>query len=42
MARYNYSDGYWSQGYNIYPCYTYLDKEGRLFNYEECIKEFNE
>jgi hypothetical protein len=42
MLRYNTSDGYWSQGYNIYPGYTYLDKEGRLFSYEECIKEFNE
>ena len=42
MLRHNTSDGYWSQGYNIYPGYTYLDKEGRLFNYEECIKEFNE
>jgi hypothetical protein len=42
MLRYNTSDGYWSQGYNIYPGYTYMDREGKLFCYEECIKEFNE
>jgi hypothetical protein len=29
-------------GYNIYPTYTYMDREGNLFSYEECIKEFEE
>jgi len=42
MLRHNISDGYWCQGYNIYPKYTYMDREGNLFSYEECIKEFNE
>jgi len=42
MARYNYSDGYWSQGYNIYPTYTYMDRDGNLFSYEECLKELDE
>jgi hypothetical protein len=42
MLRHNVSDGYWCQGYNIYPSYTYMDREGRLFTAEECIKEFNE
>lgn len=42
MLRHTLSDGYWSCGYNIYPGYTYMDKEGKLFSYEECIKEFNE
>jgi hypothetical protein len=40
MLRHNTSDGYWSQGYNIYPGYTYMDREGKLFSYEECIHEF--
>ena len=42
MLRHNVSDGYWCQGYNIYPGYTYMDREGKLFSYEECINEFNE
>ena len=42
MLRHNVSDGFWCQGYNIYPTYTYMDREGKLFSYEECIKEFNE
>lgn len=40
MARFNLSDGYWSQTYNIYPGYTYMDREGKLFSVEECIEEF--
>jgi hypothetical protein len=40
MLRHNFSDGYWSQGYNIYPGYTYMDREGKLFNYNECVEEF--
>jgi hypothetical protein len=42
MLRHNVSDGYWSCGYNIYPTYTYMDREGKLFSYDECIKEFQE
>lgn len=42
MLRYNTSDGYWCQGYNIYPTYTYMDRDGNLFTAEECIKEFQE
>jgi hypothetical protein len=42
MLRYNFSDGYWSQGYNIYPGYTYMDRSGKLFSYDECLDEFAE
>jgi hypothetical protein len=42
MLRHNVSDGYWCMGYNIYPTYTYMDREGKLFSYEECIKEFKQ
>jgi len=42
MLRHNTSDGYWSCGYNIYPTYTYMDREGKLFSYEECIEEFKQ
>jgi len=42
MLRFNTSDGYWSQGYNIYPKYNYMDRDGKIFNYEECVKEFQE
>lgn len=42
MLRHNVSDGYWCQGYNIYPTYTYMDREGKLFTAEECIEEFKE
>ena len=42
MLRHNVSDGYWCQGYNIYPTYTYMDRDGKLFTAEECIKEFEE
>jgi len=42
MLRHNVSDGYWCMGYNIYPTYTYMDREGKLFSYEECIEEFKQ
>jgi hypothetical protein len=42
MLRHNTSDGYWSCGYNIYPTYTYMDKEGKLFSYEDCVEEFKQ
>jgi len=42
MLRHNVSDGYWSLGYNMYPTYTYMDREGKLFSYDECVEEFKE
>jgi len=42
MLRHNVSDGYWSSGYNIYPNHTYMDRDGKLFNYEQCVNEFKE
>lgn len=41
-GRHNVSDGYWSLGYNIYRKYNYIDREGNIFSYEQCIKEFEE
>lgn len=41
-ARYNISDGFWSCGYNITKGWFYQDRTGELFNYNSCIKEFNE
>lgn len=41
MLRHNVSDGYWCMGYNMYPGYTYMDRNGSLFSYEECVKEFD-
>ena len=42
MLRHNVSDGFWCQGYNIYPGYTYMDRDGKLFTADECINEFRE
>lgn len=39
-ARHNVSDGYWSCGYNIYRDFMYMDKEGKLQTYDECLREF--
>lgn len=41
-ARHNISDGYWSCGYNIYRGYNYVDRDGNIFSYDECVKEFEE
>ncbi len=41
-GRHNISDGYWACGYNIYRGYNYIDREGKVFNYDECVKEFEE
>ena len=41
-GRHNISDGYWSCGYNIYRGYNYVDRDGKLSSYEECVKEFEE
>jgi hypothetical protein len=39
-SRHNVSDGYWSCGYNIYKDFTYMDRDGKLQSYEECLREF--
>lgn len=41
-GRYNISDGYWACGYNIFRNHNYLDREGNLFTYDECVREFEE
>lgn len=41
-GRYNISDGYWSCGYNIFRNHNYLDRDGNLFIYEECVVEHDE
>jgi hypothetical protein len=41
-ARHNVSDGYWSTGYNLYMGYMYQDRDGKLFDYTECLKEFQD
>jgi hypothetical protein len=38
-ARHNFSDGYWSLGYNLTSGWKYLDRSGMLFSYEECLAE---
>lgn len=40
FCRHNISDGYWCLGYNITKGWYYQDREGKLFEYEDCIKEF--
>lgn len=41
-GRYNISDGYWSCGYNIFQNHNYIDRDNKLFTFEESIKEFDE
>ncbi|MFA6251731.1 MAG: DUF5672 family protein [Candidatus Paceibacterota bacterium] len=41
-ARHNVSDGYWNCGYNITKGWIYQDREGKLSDYETCLKEFEE
>ena len=38
-ARHNVSDGYWASEQNIYSCFDYLDRKGRVFTADECRKE---
>jgi hypothetical protein len=38
-ARHNVSNGYWSCGYNMYKDFTYMDRDGKLQTYEECLRE---
>ncbi|WP_026517351.1 glycosyl transferase [Butyrivibrio sp. MC2021] len=41
-ARHNVSDGFWASEQNIYSCFNYMDKKGRLFTPEECRAELEE
>ena len=41
-ARHNVSDGYWASEQNIYSCFNYMDKKGRLFTPEQCRQELEE
>jgi hypothetical protein len=41
-GRHNISDGYWSCGYNIFRNHNYIDRENKIFTYDECKKEFQE
>jgi len=40
-ARHNVSDGYWATGDAYTRCFTYMDREGRLFDYETCRLDAN-
>jgi len=40
-ARHNQSDGYWSTSGSITKGWIYMDRNGNLFNYNECINEKN-
>ncbi len=41
-ARHNVSDGYWASEQNIYSCFHYMDKKGRIFTPEQCRAELEE
>jgi hypothetical protein len=38
-ARHNISDGYWAIGDSYTRGFTYVDREGIMFNYEQCKEE---
>jgi hypothetical protein len=38
-SRHNVSDGYWSTGDAYTRCFTYIDRNGNLFDYETCKTE---
>lgn len=38
-SRHNVSNGYWSTGDAYTSSFTYMDREGNLFDYETCKKE---
>ena len=38
-ARHNVSDGYWATGDAYTRCFTYIDREGNLSDYETCKNE---
>lgn len=41
-ARHNVSNGYWSCSNNIYKDWFYMDRDSKLFSYDECTRELNE
>ena len=41
-GRHNSSDGYWSLGYNITSGWMYQDRDGKLTDYETCLKELSD
>jgi hypothetical protein len=38
-GKHNISDGFWAQGDSLTKGWNYLDRDGNLFDYEECKKE---
>ena len=38
-SKHNVSDGFWAQGDSLTKDWEYLDREGSLFTYEECLRE---
>ncbi len=40
-SQYNTSDGFWGCSYNMVGGWHYLDREGKLSNYETCKQEFD-
>jgi hypothetical protein len=38
-ARYNVSDGYWSQGDSLTRGWVWLDRSGNFFSYQDCLEE---
>jgi hypothetical protein len=41
-ARHNVSDGYWAMPQNLYSGWMYQDRNGKLQNYEKCLREFED
>lgn len=41
-SQHNVSDGYWGCGYNITKEWYYQDRQGKLFNYDDCLKEIRD
>ena len=41
-GRHNVSDGYWSLGYALTKGWMWQDRNGTLFTYEECKKEYED
>lgn len=41
-ARHNISDGYWSIGDSYTRSFTYVDRDGNLFDYDTCRVEAEE
>jgi hypothetical protein len=41
-ARHNVSNGYWALGNSYTREFTFMDREGKLFNYDDCLIEATE